>query len=468
MKKLMTLVGISTIALVGFSANVEVDFSRKVRPIRPELHSSGYGALYERRFGNVWDECIKAMNFDSVRTHDLSLINFGARVVDSHFIFPLQHLDATNPSNYYFKATDFLLQLQREIGLKIFYRLGVSIEHTGLRHFNAVIPEDFDKMAESFAATIRHYNYGWADGFKWNIAYWEIWNEPDGHNNMWCFDGKDDKDPENDATRKKLFIEFFVKVLKRLKSEFPELKIGGPALCSMNESYFRPLLQACKDAGLKPDFISWHYYGNNPDFLVGTAEKAKKICADYGMDDIEFIINEWHYIPPKGWVSMKPWETDATAINGIDSACYTLTSLIKLQHSLFAQAYFYGCRHDGNWGYRNYDRTLNKNFYALKAFGSLMKGGYTDICEAKSDDTRVTAMPVMGADGKQALLVVDYLGDRKDIVVSVKGVTNGRKANVNVISDKNNLEPCQARYKDGILTLGKPDAYSVAFLVKFE
>lgn len=52
-------------------------------------------------------------------------------------------------------------------------------------HFNSLIPEDFDKVAEIFAATVRHYNRGWADGYNWNIKYWEIWNEPEGIQNMW-------------------------------------------------------------------------------------------------------------------------------------------------------------------------------------------------------------------------------------------------------------------------------------------
>ena len=44
-----------------------------------------------------------------------------------------------------------------------------------------------------FAATVRHYNRGWANGHEWGIRYWEIWNEPDGLDDMWCL-------PEGDET----------------------------------------------------------------------------------------------------------------------------------------------------------------------------------------------------------------------------------------------------------------------------
>ena len=133
-----------SMAACCLAAGLSADFTMEKGPIRRGLHSSGYAPTISHFGGSARD--IKELNFDSMRTHDLALINSGQRVIDAHFIFPLQHLDATNPSNYYFKATDYLLGLSRSIGLKIFYRLGTSIEHTGSVHFNAQIPPDIDKM----------------------------------------------------------------------------------------------------------------------------------------------------------------------------------------------------------------------------------------------------------------------------------------------------------------------------------
>ena len=168
-------------------AALAVDFTAATGNIRPALHSSGFGpTICSQTAQDLAD--VKAMGFTYARTHDWALINPNERVCDYFHIFPLMHLDAKDPKNYVFGPTDYLLKRTREeTGLDVFFRLGTSIEHSGQKiHFNTLIPEDFDKVAEIFAGTVRHYNRGWANGFDWGIKYWEIWNEPDGIANMWC------------------------------------------------------------------------------------------------------------------------------------------------------------------------------------------------------------------------------------------------------------------------------------------
>ena len=41
------------------------------------------------------------------------------------------------------------------------------------------MPKDFKKWAVICEHIIRHYTEGWADGFFYDMPYWEIWNEPD-------------------------------------------------------------------------------------------------------------------------------------------------------------------------------------------------------------------------------------------------------------------------------------------------
>ena len=465
------MLSVSIFAAFGICAHADlsVDFSKEVGPVRRALHSSGFAP---RSVGTTDSSTmLRDLHFDYSRTHDLALVNQGQRVVDAHFIFPLMHLDAKNPSNYYFKATDHLLQLTRNMGYKIFYRLGTSIEHSGpTTHFNSVIPDDFDKMAEVFAGTIRHYNRGWADGFKWDIKYWEIWNEPDGRNNMWCFPNGSKNRSEKE--RRDLFIKFFVTCCKRIKSEFPEVKVGGPALCYMNESYFKELLKECKKAGVTPDFISWHYYGFAPDQIISGAEKARKLCDSFGFTDCELIINEWHYLGSYGWgglrnnspeVLEKVWNGPGSH-NGINSSCFTLSTLAQLQFSKYDQAYFYGCSHTGAWGYMDVHRRKYKIWYALALFGSIMKECPT-LCASGKQDT-ISTLAAKSGDGKSGwLLVSDYKGKSNTITLDVKGVSQVTSATL--LDHERNNTPVEVKFEGGKLTLEKKLEGSAAFLVKF-
>ena len=465
----------------------EVDFTKESGRMRPALHSSGFGpTVCSQTEQDLAD--VKSMGFAFARTHDWALINSNQRVCDYFHIFPLMHLDAKDPKNYVFGPTDYLLKRTREeTGLDVFFRLGTSIEHSGKKiHFNSLIPEDFDKMAEIFAGTVRHYNRGWANGHKWNIKYWEIWNEPDGNNNMWCLPegdepGWDLKTPEDKAKferRRALFVKFFVTVLKRLKSEFgDEIKVGGPAMCSLREVWFRPILDACKAEGLTPDFISWHGYRNDPMAFYNEAETARRMLDGYGFTKCEMIVNEWHYFgygdyswtdlqhcsDPK--VKARIW-TGPRSHNGIHSACFTLATLANLQRSKLSQAYYYGCRHSGSWGFKDEGQAKYKVYYALKLFGDLVKK-YPVICEIKADGA-YTMMAVRTEDGaKKALLLVDYGGKERELSLAVKGVAPDAKAKGALLDNTSDLAPFPVALRDGVLELKKTDGNSAACLIEF-
>ena len=474
-----TAIVIVCAAAAAASAAVTADFTRTTAKFRPALHSSGFAPSFNRISAEKFDKAIREMNFEYVRTHDLGLVNGGSRAFDLQYIFPLMYLDASKPENYYFDTTDFMLDLQQRLGLKVFFRLGQSIEHTGTIHFASEIPKDFDKVAEAFAGTVRHYLKGWGDpeGKVRPIEYWEIWNEPNNPNKMWSFNGGvNDRDPVNNrnAERLELFVEFFVKALKRLKSEFPDIKVGGPALTRMREEWFRPILRACKTAGVAPDFISWHYYGYEPDKIFAMADAADRMCKEEGFPNLEFIINEWHFTPKSG-VRRNAKVRAPDNMNDINSACFSLTVLSRLQTSRYDQAYFYGCRHAGNWGFMDYEtqyfdydaNAFNKNFHAMKAFGEI-KRDCVDICESASTDRNVTAFAAKSADGRRlVLLVTDYYGQDVQIPVVVKGV-EGAKVSARVLSFEKNLESVKVKVENGAFTLVKPDAYSAAFMVTFD
>ena len=477
-------------ALPLIAERLTADFTSEVGSLRRELHSSGFGPQICSCPQQYIDD-IKSMGFKASRTHDWALINPNQRVCDYFHIFPLMHLDAKDPKNYVFGPTDYLLKRTREeVGHDIFYRLGTSIEHSGDKiHFNSLIPTDFDKVAEIFAGTVRHYNCGWADGYNWGVKYWEIWNEPDGSNNMWCLPEGDETEwipvtAEGKAKRQKrygMFCDFFVKCLKRLKSEFPDIKVGGPAMMGMREEFFRPLLEACRTAGVAPDFISWHHYTDNPDALSEAIKKGRALCREYGFPDSELIINEWHYFSRDyTWGKLRSADpkdireiwSGPRSHNGIDSSCFNLVCLTRFQTSDLAQGYYYGCKNTGDWGYMDAQKQKYKVFYGLQLFGELMRD-YTTLCAATGtdpeDESVVTVLAVKSADGKRrGLLVTDYRTRAKELVIDVKGVPTGAKAKARIHDYTHDAASLDVTFSDGCLTIKKPDTESAAVVVRFE
>ena len=467
------------------AATLAVDFNDEVGKVRPELHSSGFcPTICSCSEQNIAD--IRAMGFHSARTHDWALINPNQRVCDWHHIFPLPEKDAGDPSNYYFAATDYLLQRTREMmGHDVFFRLGTSIEHSGKEHhFNATVPKDFDKVAEVFAGTVRHYNRGWANGFDWGIRYWEIWNEPDGVDNMWF-----DRELSNggDAGHEKLkrkFAVLFAKCIKRMKDEFGDsIKVGGPALCWMNAQYFEALREECDRVGVKPDFISWHSYCEDPGSLLDGIAAARKMCDGFGWKDCELVLNEWHYFSYSDYDWLKLRSSDPETVrriwtgprshNGIDSSCFNLAVLAGYQYSDVSLGFYYGCNKVGSWGYMDQQQRKYKIFYGLCMFGDFLKLGCDVLCKSGRFDpegaSMLTAVATKSADGKKrALLVSDYRVRTKEIVIDVAGVPADAKVKAEVHDYTRDRAPADFTFKDGKLTLVKPDEESAAWLITFE
>ena len=129
------------------------------------------------------------------------------------------------------------------------------------------------------------------------------------------------------------------------------------------------------------------------------------------------------------------------------------------------QAYYYGCRHTGSWGFKDELQRKYKVFYALKLFGDIVRD-YAAVCESTSEGS-VTLFPVKGASGRKGLLVVDYGGVSRQISVKVSGVPANAKARCVLLDNLHDLVPHKVAFRDGALELVKPDFHSAAFFVTF-
>ena len=446
-----------------------VDFNRITGKLNPKQHGCNMAPGLSNRGNMNLDAEIRALHFHSSRTHDWSLWNPGQRIIDTHFVFPLMKEDPADPSNYYFKASDAVIRNCRNTGMNIFYRLGTSIEHSGgeseEEHYNTIVPEDFEKYAEVLAGIIRHYTRGWADGCHSDMEYWEIWNEPDLGCRMWTGSIEE-------------FIRFFVIVLKRLKSEFPELKIGGPGLCGLKEEFFRNMLAACREAGTAPDFISWHCYTSNVEQLAAQPARGREMLDSLGFTGTETCINEWHY-GPLSWESVQRPATaeifqtavmGPAGLHGIDSGVFNLSVLAAWQNTPLDSGFYYGAGIDSNWGFRDPLRSWTKNYYSMKMFGEII-ANYTDkVCSGSMPEAgTVRTLGALSEDGRGgALLVADYRGIETMLNVRIKGMDDAKFISARILDDTHDGAPIPVFMNNGILTLAKNRPGSAAFLVCFQ
>lgn len=444
-----------------------VDFSRITGKLNPKQHGCNMAPVLSNRGNLNFDEEIRALHFHSSRTHDWALWNPGQRMIDTHFVFPLMKEDPSDPTNYYFKASDAMIRNCMGTGMKVFYRLGTSIEHSGGEnedeHYNTLMPEDFEKYAEVLAGIIRHYTRGWANGYHYDMEYWEIWNEPDLGFRMWGGSRED-------------FIRFFVIVLKRLKSEFPDLKIGGPGLCSLNEDFFRKMLGACKEAGVAPDFISWHCYTLNVEQLVSLPSLGRKMLDSLGFEKTETCINEWHYGPISWEGAQRASSTEffhatvmgPVGMHGVDSGVFNLAVLSAWQDTPLDSGFYYGAGIDSNWGFRDPLRAWTKNYYSMKMFGEIISE-YSDKVCSESYSKTVRTLGVLSEDGSRgALLLSNYRGNSPVLNVRINGMDDARIISARILDDTHDGTPVPVIMNNGILSLAKNKPSSAAFLVCFQ
>lgn len=233
------------------------------------------------------------------RLHDVGGCFGNNLFVDIPNLFRDFDADPADSASYDFTFTDMLMKALTEAGVEPFFRLGVTIEnYARFKAYRIHPPKDFSKWAEICAGVVRHYNEGWADGFRYNIRYWEIWNEPENHvdpklNEMWT------------GTAEQYYALYDV-TAKRLKTEFPDIRVGGYASCGFYAlknpgdprsdyflTFFDGFLAYIKAHGSPLDFFSWHSYAGIEE-TGEFARYARRKLDEAGFGGTETTCNEWN------------------------------------------------------------------------------------------------------------------------------------------------------------------------------
>ncbi len=345
--------------------NITVDLKNTKGPIKPmNAVNNGPVGGGVRKNGNFLD--YQALEIPYARNHDAAaFLGYGGpHTVDIHNIFKNFDADENDPASYIFEPTDEYIKNTLDAGTETFYRLGATIEH-GYK-YGTYPPKDFAKCARICEHIIRHYNEGWANGFHYNIQYWEIWNEPDCQN-------ADGSNPCWQGTEEQ-FIDFYEIAAKYLKNCFPHLKIGGPAFMSAWRNDFRrSFLKAIKEREIPMDFYSFHCYAKEPKEVYATVLEVEESLVEAGLEGMYTILNEWNYV--RGWMG-EDWKYSLESEMGLKGSSYVAGTMSICQNSSLGMLMYYDARPCGMNGiFKSYTYDRFKTYYTFAMFRDLRKLG---------------------------------------------------------------------------------------------
>ena len=360
-----------------------------------------------------------------VRLHDVGGTYGGGRFVDVPNIFRDFDADENDPKSYDFAFTDSYLAALAENGLKPYYRLGVTIEnHAEVKSYRIDPPKDYEKWARICEHIVAHYNEGWANGFHYDIEYWEIWNEPDDGlrtSQMWNGTAED-------------YYRLYDVTAKHLKARFPSIKVGGYAAIGFYAAveleeflateaatrpkyfleFFHGFMKYIKEHGSPIDFFSWHSYSAPEKFLREASWACEQLKA-YGYGHVETHINEWN--PPSRADRDK-------AVHAADVAAIMLGT----QNTAVDMLMIYDARLDGS----TYSALflpalafpkLSPAYYTFAAFASLYKLGTQVALEGA--DAGVYAVCATN-EKKNALMISNISGEDKPLEIEGADLSDAR------------------------------------------
>ncbi len=314
-----------------------------------------------------------ALRLPVTRLHDAPLENPGLNLVDVPMIFPLFHADPEDPRNYNFKATDDYIANCIACGTRVFYRLGVSIDHS----YNKYVidpPPDPLKWVEIVSHIIRHYNEGWAGGFHHDIQYWEIWNEAEGISG----EGRHLHTMWNAPVE--TYYDFYAVAAKELKRRFPQLKIGGPSNCQWLDAgngryYGKEFIDLCAERKLPLDFYSIHFYASDMEWIAECVREIRSYLDEKGLKNTELHCTEWSYLPRNGFARMRETPEDKMnvllAMKDANAAAFITGCLIYWQDLPVDMGYLYTVTGTDFGLFHPVTMRPEKSYYGMKAFGEL-------------------------------------------------------------------------------------------------
>ncbi len=177
-----------------------------------------------------------------------------------------------------------------------------------------VHPTDYAEWEGLIYEMVKRYNVDLGYG----IDYWEVFNEGDLGETGGC---PSRFTPED-------YCVYYEHTVRAIRRAWPSAKVGGPALASYKSPILRALLEHCSARNVPIDFVSWHWYTNDPQVIRRSTEEVKALLAEFPDLKCETVIDEWNM--SLSWDRVEPefqpcFILDATwnmLEAGLDLSCY--------------------------------------------------------------------------------------------------------------------------------------------------
>lgn len=406
-------------------AVIKIDNSKILGKIKP-MHAVGQppiGGVGKNFFTHF--HYLAEAGIPYSRLHDVGGPFGGNRFVDIPNIFRDFDADENDPASYDFTFTDGLITALVEAGCKPYYRLGITIENqAAIKAYHTKPPKDFHKWARICEHIIAHYNEGWADGFRYDIEYWEIWNEPDGDTEIRGY-------PQMWHASAEEYFELYDITSRHLRKRFPNIKIGGYAACGIQAvfftdeekekyplqvswlNFFYKFVEYIKEKKPPFDFFSWHGYQTAPKML----ERAKWISerlSEAGYGDVEIHLNEWNPKP----------DSRCTGEHG----AHVAAMMLGMQNTDVDMCMFYDARLQGSVYaglFHPMTLTPTQAYYSLVAFNELYRLGNQASLEVEADTKDLYA--VAATNGKKnAVLIANISGAPQELNIDGVGLLEAK------------------------------------------
>ena len=188
--------------------------------------------------------------------------HIGFRYIRGHGLFcddmaiyqEYENHDGQTKVEYNFTYLDMVMDHYLEVGIRPFlelgfmpYKLASGEQVVFYWKGNVTPPKSYEAWEELVKATLRHLidRYGEKEVLSWPI---EVWNEP---NLAAFFENADMKE----------YFRLYRHTVMAVKAVHPGLKVGGPAICGVNdELWMREFLKFTCENHVPLDFITRHHY----------------------------------------------------------------------------------------------------------------------------------------------------------------------------------------------------------------